>query len=77
MVKGQDVIMAENLESKLDAIINPPATLSYRTAKIEGIMVKLHNNGAPRIAQPRIHQSQTMAPKKAVLPPIRQDPMVQ
>ena len=69
--------MAENLESKSDAIMSVLATLSPRTTKIEGVMAGLHNDGAPGIAQPRIHQSQTTAPEGAMLPSVRQDSMVQ
>ena len=57
MVGGQDVIMVENLESKLDAIMSALAMLSHRATEIEGVMARLHNDGAPGIAQPKIHQS--------------------
>ena len=55
--------MAENLEFKLDAIINTLATLSHKTTEIEEAMAGIHNDGVPGIAQPRIHQSQTTAPE--------------
>ena len=77
MVEGQDITMAENLESKLDTIMNTLVTLSHRTAEIEGVMAGLHNNGASGIAQPRIHQSQTTVAEEAALPLIQQNPVVQ
>ena len=69
--------MARNLESKLDAIMSAPATLSHRTAKIEGVMARLHNDGALVIAQLRIHKSQTTALEESVLPLVQQSLMVQ
>ena len=77
MVEGQDISMAESLESKLDAIMNALATLSHRTAEIEGIMAGLHKGGTSEIAQSRIHQFQSSAPEEAALPLVRQDPVVQ
>jgi len=55
MVEGQDINMVEILKSKFDAIINVLATLSHRTTEIEGIMARLQNDRASRIAQSRIH----------------------
>ena len=60
--------MAETLESKLDAIMNAIGTLSQRTAVIEGVFEKLHNDGTSGIAQPRIPQPQVSAPEEAALP---------
>ena len=77
MVGGQDINMAENLESKLDAIMSAFATLSLRTSEIEGVMAGLHNNEAFGIAQSRIYQSQTTAPKEVAMPLVRQDPTIQ
>ena len=77
MVGGQDVSMAESLESKLDAIMNALATLSHRTAEIEGVMAGLHNDGALGIAQARVHQSQSFVPEEAAPPSVRQEPVVQ
>ena len=68
MVGSQDVIMTENLESKLDAIMHALVTLSHRTAEIEGVMAVLHDDGAPEIAQSRIYQSQTTVQEEAILP---------
>ena len=68
MAGGQDIHMAESSESKLDAIMNVLATLSQRTAEIEGVMARLHNDGAPGIAQSRIHQPQASATEEAALP---------
>ena len=50
MVGGQDVSMAENLDSKLNVIMNAFAMLSHRTAEIEGVMAGFHSNGASVIA---------------------------
>ena len=55
MVGGQNIIMAKNLEFKLDAIMSALATLLQGTAEIERLMARLHNDGAPGIAQSRIH----------------------
>ena len=68
--------MAESLESKLDAIMNALASLSHRTAEIEGVMAGLHSDGAPGIAPSRIYQPQSSAPEEAALPSVRQDPVV-
>ena len=70
MVGGQDVSIAESLKSKLDAIMNALAMLSHRTAEIEGVMAGLHNGGTSKIAQSRVHQSQSSAPEEVVLPSI-------
>jgi len=77
MVGGQDINMAENLESKLDAIMSALATLSHRTTEIEGVMAGLHNETVSGIAQPRIHQSQVTTSEEAALPMVQQDRMVQ
>ena len=69
--------MAESLESKLDAIMNALATLSHRTAEIEGVMAGLHNDGALGIAQARVHQSPNFVPEEAAPPSVRQEPVVQ
>jgi len=68
--------MAENLESKLDAIMNALASLSHRTAEIEGVIVGLHNNGASGIVPSKAYQPQTSAPEEAILPSVQQDPVV-
>jgi len=68
--------MAESLESKLDAIMNALASLSHRTAEIEGVMAGLHNDRASGIAPSKAYQPQTSAPEEAVLPSVRQDPVV-
>lgn len=77
MAGGQDVSMTESSESKLDAIMNALATLSQRTAEIEGVVARLHNDGASGIAQPRVHQLQTSAPEEAIPAMARQVPVVQ
>ena len=56
MARGQDASMAENLKTKLDAIMSALVILSHRTAEIEGVMAGLHNDGAFVTAQPRDHQ---------------------
>ena len=66
--------MAENLDSKLDAIMNALASLSHRTAEIEGVMVGFHNDGASVIEPSRAYQTQNSEEK--TLPPIQQDPVV-
>ena len=76
MVGGQDVSMAESLESKVDAIMNALASLSHRTAGIEGVMAGLHNDGASRIAPSRVYQPQSSAAEEAALHLVRQDPVV-
>ena len=55
MAGGQDASMAENLETKLDAIMSAIAVLSHRTAEIEGVMAGLHNDGAFVTAQSRVY----------------------
>jgi hypothetical protein len=69
--------MAEGLESRLDAIMNALATLSHRTAEIEGVMAGLHNDGASGVAQSKFHQPQVTALEEAAAPLIRQEPMTQ
>ena len=69
--------MAENLESKLDAIMSALATLSLRTSEIEGVMAGVHNNVACGIAQSKIHQFQATAPEEVAMPLVRQDPTIQ
>jgi hypothetical protein len=68
--------MAESLDSKLDAIMNALASLSHRTAEIEGVMAGLHSDGASVIAPSRVYQPQNSAPEEATLPSIQQDPAV-
>ena len=68
--------MAESLESKLVAIMNALASLSHKTAEIEGVMAGLHHNGVSGIALSRVYQPQSSASEEAVLPSIRQDPVV-
>lgn len=68
--------MAENLESKLDAIMNALALLSHRTAEIEGVMAGLHSDGVSGIAPSRAYQPQNSAPEEVALPSIQQDPGV-
>jgi hypothetical protein len=68
--------MAESLDSKLDAIMNALASLSHRTAEIEGVMAGLHSDGASVIAPSRVYQPQNSAPEGATLPSIQQDPAV-
>ena len=46
------------------------ATLSHRTAEIEGVMAGLHNDGASVTAQSRVHQSQGYIPEEAALPSV-------
>jgi Retrotransposon gag protein len=77
MAGGQDITMTESSESKLDAIMNALATLSQRIAEIEGVMARLHNDGASVIAQAGVHQSQSFVPEGAAPPSTQQDPMVQ
>lgn len=69
--------MAENLESKLDAIMSALAALSHRQAEIEGAMARLHNDGASGITSSRIHQSQATTPEEATTPLVQQNPMIQ
>lgn len=47
--------MAKGLEFKLDAIMNAFASLLHEIAEIKAVMAGLHNNGASRVVQPRIH----------------------
>jgi hypothetical protein len=68
--------MAESLDSKLDAIMNALASLSHRTAEIEGVMAGLHSDGASVIAPSRVYQPQNSALEEATLPSIQQDPAV-
>ena len=49
--------MVENLDFKLDAIMNALTSLSYRTADIEGVMTSLHNDGASVVAPSRAYQA--------------------
>nr|PNR52172.1 hypothetical protein PHYPA_008546 [Physcomitrium patens] len=76
MVGGQDISMTESSESKLDAIMNVLATLSQRTAEIEGVVARLHNDGASGMGQSRLHQPQTSTLGEATLPQVRQAPLV-
>lgn len=55
MVGGQDINMTKSSKSKLDAIMNTLTMLSMRTAEIEKVIARLHNDGTFGIAQPRIH----------------------
>lgn len=63
MAGGQDIHMAEDTESKLDAIMNALALLSQRSAEIEGVMARLHNDAS--------------TPEETALPLVRQEPLVQ
>ena len=65
--------MAESLDSKLDGIINALASLLHRTAKIEGIMAGLHNEGAFVIAPSRVYHDQNSALDEASLPSSQQN----
>ena len=67
MAGGQDASMAENLNTKLDAIMSTLAVFSRRTAEIERVMTRLHNDGAFVTAQPRDHQLQNFVPEEAAL----------
>lgn len=77
MAGGQDISMTESSESKLDAIMNALATLSQRTAEIEGVVARIHNDGASGIAQSRVHQLQTSVPGEVVSAIVQQVPLVQ
>lgn len=77
MAGGQDISMTESSESKLDAIMNALATLSHRTAEIEGVIARLHNDGASGVAQSRVHQPQTPTPEETALSLARQQPLIQ
>ncbi len=77
MAGGQDVSMAESFESKLDAIMNALATLSHRTAEIEGVMARLHNDRASVTTQSKGHPSQGFVSREAALLSARQDLVVQ
>lgn len=76
MAGGQDISMTESSESKLDAIMNALATLSQRTAEIEGVVARLHNDGVSGIAQSKLHQPQISALGETTLPQVRQEPLV-
>ena len=77
MAGGQDASMAENLETKLDAIMSTLAALSHKIAEIEGVMAGLHDDGAFVTSQSRVHQPHNSVPEEAALPSVRQEPMVQ
>ena len=66
--------MAESLDSKLDAIMNTLASLSHRTAEIEGVMASLHNDGASVVASSRVYQAQNS--EEITLHLIQHDPVV-
>ena len=70
MAGGQDISMIESLESKLDAIMNAFTMLSQRTAEIEGVVTRLHNDGASGIAQSKVHQPQTSTLGEVMLPQV-------
>ena len=76
MAGSQDISITESLESKLDAIMNAVATLSQRTAEIEGVIIRFQNDGAFGIAQSRIHQPQASAPEQTAFPQVRHKSLV-
>lgn len=77
MAGGQDISMTETFESKLDAIMNALAALSTRTADIEGVIARSHNDGASGSAQAGVHQLHTSTTEEASLGMVRQGPPVQ